>query len=72
VKQAPTKNYTDPRARQVYSIARLVDQGSEPTGELIEACRDLSCAMSRWARRAGFHAVAEDTTVNTPPEPQRA
>lgn len=55
------KNYTDPRARQVYAIAKLVNQGSEPTGELIEACRDLNTAMARWARRAGFDPVNEET-----------
>lgn len=43
--------YLDPRARQISHYAELVDLGAAPTPDLIEACRDLSAAMARWARR---------------------
>lgn len=53
------KAYTDPRARQVHAIALLVGKGSEPTGDLIEACRDLNAEMARWARRNKYEAVTD-------------
>lgn len=53
------KQYADPRARQIAGIAELIQRGSAPTGELIEACRDLNAAMARWARRAGFDPRTE-------------
>lgn len=59
------KNYTDPRAAQVYAMALLVSKGSEPTGELIEACRDLNAAMARWARRTKFNPVVVDNGKDT-------
>lgn len=64
-KSAP---YADPRARQVQCIAEMANQGSEPTSELIEACRDLNAAVARWARRAGFDPVNEDMAVEPPKE----
>lgn len=58
------KAYNDPRARYIASIAGFVNAGSEPTSELVEACRDLNQAMAKWARRRKFSPVAK--------EPERA
>lgn len=57
------KVYIDPRAKQVYGIALLVRQGSQPTHELIEACRDLNTEMARWARRNKYTPIAKEPDI---------
>lgn len=56
------KRYVDARASTIQSVALMLERGSEPTGELIEACRDLNAVMAKWARRVGFDPAAEEPT----------